>query len=163
MYESIFGEYAPKFISGVNEVELDYWYTITDGPTEDSVIIHESKLTAKRSFISRPAQWEFIGTVNLFKYANPRTKFDELYTYHNKVVTLYKHRDGSAFSYGGTAIQFRLEVIPKNLRTLDYRDVVVLRFTSLYGFDYRSGMIILDQNNIAILDESGKAIYGGLI
>jgi hypothetical protein len=164
--ESIFGSYAPMFKYGNIEMNLDYWVTLSDGPTEDAVVTHEAQLTANRAFIHRASQWEFTGTVNLFKYNDIETirwKFDELADFHNKVVYLYKHRDGNPFSFGAQAIPFRLEVIPKNFRTLDYRDIAVLRFTSLYGFDYRDGIIILDETNIAILDETDKAVYGDLL
>jgi hypothetical protein len=164
--ESIFGSYAPMFKYGNIEMNLDYWVTLSDGPTEDAVIIHESQLTANRAFVHRASQWEFVGTINLFKYEDIeiiRSKLNEFYGFNNKVVNLYKHRDGNPFSFGAQAIPFRLEVIPKNFRTLDYRDIAVLRFTSLYGFDYRDGIIILDETNTAILDETDKAVYGDLL
>lgn len=141
MNRSIFGSAPPKFVydyEGENEVsiDLDYWITTTD-ELEDKELIQESELEADREIISRGSYHVFEGRLNLYKYGSlvyAQNKFDTIRQYNNKKVALWKHRDGQPFKDGeGNIVLYHLRVIAKNLTSLDYRDVLFLKFRSLNG------------------------------
>ena len=144
MNNSIFGASAPKFIfdpAGENEatILLDYWTTTLDEP-EIREVVHESELQASRQIVPRGDFWIFEGRINLYKYgtlAEIRSKFEEIYQYNNSEVELYKHRDGEAYKdSSNNSVLFYLRVTPRNLTTLDYRDILMLTFRSLKSVDF---------------------------
>lgn len=141
---SIFGSAAPKFVydpGGENPVTvlLNFWVTTTE-ETEQKEIVHDSELSAERSIIPLGDYLRFEGRVHLFKYgtmAQISSKFNEIYTYDKASVAVWKHRDGEPFKdAAGNPILFQLNVTPKNLYSLDYRDVLLLSFRALKGVDY---------------------------
>ena len=152
MNQSIFGSSAPKFVfdlGGGSEatVNLDYWVPIKEDPDTRN-IKQESELEADRIILPRGEYLEIEGRVNLYKYADVasrQSKFAEIYQYKNLNVSFWKHRDGSAYmDENGDEVLFYLEsVIPRNLTTLDYRDVLYLRFLSLKGIDYPNSFTII--------------------
>lgn len=129
------------------EVFLDYWITINE-ETDVRNILHESELEADRFIIPRGEYLEIEGRINLFKYEDMdsrKSKFSEIYEFKNKKVSLWKFRDGDPFKdENGNEVLFYIEsVISKNLTTLDYRDVLFLKFRSLKGIDYPNSFPII--------------------
>ena len=146
--ESIFGSLSPKFVydlGGANEatVFIHYWVPTKDEPETRKEIIHDSELEADRNIIPLGDYWAFEGYINLLKYpdlASRRSKFEEIYAYNKKVVTLWKHRDGQPFKdSAGNNVLFYLNATPKNFGTLDYRDVLILQFRSLTEVYFSNG------------------------
>lgn len=128
-------------------VNLDYWVSLTIEPDIRN-IKQESELDADRIILPRGEYLEIFGKINLFKYADltsRQSKYQEIYEFRNKNVSFWKHRDGSPYKdKDGNEVLFYLEsVIPKNLTTLDYRDVLFLRFLSLKGIDYPNSFTII--------------------
>lgn len=127
-------------------VILDYWVPLKEEPDIRNVA-QESELEADRFIIPRGEYLEIEGRINLFKYADDatrRSKFTQINQYKNKNVVFWKHRDGESYKDGsGNEVLFYLEsVIPKNLTTLDYRDVLYLKFVSLKEVVYATWGII---------------------
>lgn len=129
------------------EVNLDYWVPLGED-TDTRNVKQESELEADRIILPRGDYLEIFGKINLFKYADMasiQSKYQEIYEFKNKNVSFWKHRDGSAYKdENGSEVLFYLEsVVPKNLNTLDYRDVLFLRFLSLKGIDYPNSFTII--------------------
>lgn len=162
MKESMFGSTAPKFVfdlGGSNEktVILDYWVPITDEPDSDRDLIQESELEADREIINRGNFWVFEGRINLYKYDSIsfiRSKFEEIYQFNKKKVVLWKHRDGVQYKdKDGNNILWYLTVTPKNLYTLDYRDLLILKFRSLKEVNYSDGSTVVTQPSEIIMTD----------
>lgn len=128
-------------------VNLDYWVPLgEDADTRN--VKQESELEADRVILPRGEYLEIFGKINLFKYADMasrQSKYQEIYEFKNKNVSFWKHRDGSAYKdENGNEVLFYLEsVVPRNLNTLDYRDLLFLRFLSLKGIDYPNSFTII--------------------
>ena len=137
-------------------VNLDYWVPLgEDADTRN--IKQESELEADRIILPRGEYLEIFGKINLFKYADMasrQSKYQEIYEFKNKNVSFWKHRDGSAYKdEDGNEVLFYLEsVVPKNLDTLDYRDVLFLRFLSLKGIDYPNSFTIIPTLEEIVMD-----------
>lgn len=128
-------------------VNLDYWVPLGEEP-DPKKVTHESELEADRAFTPRGEYLEINGRINLYKYADMasrQSKFQEIYEFKTKNVAFWKHRDGSAYKdEDGDEVLFYLEsVVPKNIYTLDYRDVLFLKFLSLKGIDYPNSFTII--------------------
>lgn len=128
-------------------VNLDYWVTLSE-EADTRNVKQESELEADRIILPRGEYLEIFGKVNLFKYADMasrQSKYQEIYEFKTKNVAFWKHRDGSAYKdENGSEVLFYLEsVIPKNITTLDYRDVLFLKFLSLKGIDYPNSFTII--------------------
>lgn len=153
MNNSIFGAGAPKFVhdlGGENEatVLLDHWIQTNDGlDTKEKQI--ESELEASRDYIVLGDFLQIEGRVNLYAFGALtaiRSKFEEIYQFNNTDVVLYKHRDGQPFKdSSGNNVLFRMHVTPKNLTTLDYRDILIINFRSLTAVDYSESSAVLPQ------------------
>ena len=89
----IFGTTNPKFVSGVNTVNLEYSH-LDPAFLIPAEIMHESVLTGFRSFVNSNDFARFGVMIYLWKYPNPVTKFEELQTYKNTTVFFYPHSDG---------------------------------------------------------------------
>jgi hypothetical protein len=160
---SIFGNMSPKFVydlGGPNQysVQLNYWVPTADEPTDDRDIIQDSELEADREIIDRGNFWLFEGRVNLYMYGslvNIRSKFEEIYQFHKKKVVLWKHKDKEPYKdKNGNNVLWYLKVVPKNLYTLDYRDVLLLSFRSLKEVNHSNNSVIIPQpTEIIITDE----------
>lgn len=137
-------------------VNLDYWIPLgEDADTRN--VKQESELAADRIILPRGDYLEIFGKINLFKYADMasiQSKYQEIYEFKNKNVSFWKHRDGSAYKdEDGNEVLFYLEsVVPKNLDTLDYRDVLFLRFLSLKGIDYPNSFTIIPTLEEIVMD-----------
>lgn len=162
MNKSIFGEQAPKFVYNLGslnqtEVLLDYWLPLRDEP-EEREIVNESSLESVRTIIDRGDFWTYEGRINLFKYESItaiRSKFEEIYQFNKKAVTLWKHRDGQPFKdKNGNNVLFYMKVIPKNLQTLDYKDILMVSFRSLKGIYFSNGTPIVPQLSEIIMSDN---------
>jgi hypothetical protein len=151
---SIFGSMSPKFafdLGGANEttVQVNYWVPITDEPMDDRDIIQDSELEADREIIDRGNFWLFEGRVNLYKYNSLsliRSKFEEIYQFNKKKVVLWKHSDRQPYKdAAGNNVLWYLKVTPKNLYTLDYRDILILSFRSLKEVNHSDSSTIIPQ------------------
>lgn len=137
-------------------VNLDYWVPLSEDADTRNVK-QESELEADRIILPRGEYLEIFGKINLFKYADIasiQSKYQEIYEFKNKNVSFWKHRDGSAYKdEDGNEVLFYLEsVVPKNINTLDYRDVLFLRFLSLKGIDYPNSFTIIPVLEEIIMD-----------
>lgn len=166
------------------EIDLEYWLTINDDVDVRSVF-QESELIADRQILDRGEYFEFYGRLNLYKYGLEylegiesesseseapveqmdviRAKMLEIYHYRKKEVTLFKHKDGHPYrDSNGNEVMFYVEsVVLKNLTTLDYRDVMFIRFLSLTEVDFgqlTSGLVLITETGESIQDESGNDI-----
>lgn len=92
----IHGVNEPKFLVGTTTVNLDN--TVLDsswGITDE--IEQKSILNGEKTWVTLGDYAEFTVNVNLFKYADPVAKFQELYAYNHKDVDqFFPHRDGVA-------------------------------------------------------------------
>ncbi len=129
----IFGKDAPKFtVSGVGDVLLDYSIIQKDEADHDT-LKHTSEITGHVEYITRGYRWEMDVLVHLYKYADPYAKFTEINQYKGSKVTLYRHRDGLPFkNSAGANVEFMIEEInPSYLTTVNYEDVVLIKFRSV--------------------------------
>lgn len=161
MNVSIFGSEAPKFNYNGIDVLLDNWVTLKFEPEGDNEVIQESEIEDKRNFITHNKFWIFEGLIDLYKYnslSDIRTKFEEIYQYNHQDVVLYKYRDGFPFfTKDINEATFRLEMFPKDLDTLDCKDLLLLRFTSNEGIYFKTGLSVqvqTDDNDIAQMDDN---------
>lgn len=163
-------------------VRLENWTPIKDDIDSRKNVI-ESELIADREFLDRGEFFEFYGSVYLFKYGLPqqteveapegdavvenitaiREKANEIYHYRKKKVALFKHSDGRPYyDIDGNVAEFYIEsVVFKNLQTLDYRDVVFIRFLSLKEIDfaYSSQAIYwITETGANVVDESDNKV-----
>jgi hypothetical protein len=134
--DSIFGVNAPKFtydLGGASETEvlLDHWVPISLEPDPKKLVV-ESELETDREIIYRGEFLTFSGKIYLFKYDDPESKFDQIYQYLYKKVTLWEHRDSTPFKdKDGNPVLFYVDEINRSyLTTLTYRDVITIKFLS---------------------------------
>lgn len=153
MNQSIFGSAAPKFVydlGGENEtiVLLNYWVTTIDEP-DSRELVHESEIEPDRDIIDRGDFWIYEGRINLYKYSSMtfiRSKFEEIYQFNKKKVTLFRHQDGEPFKdASGNNLLFYMKVTPTFLTTLDFRDILIVNFRSLGAVNHSDGSEILTQ------------------
>lgn len=163
-------------------VLLEQWVPIKDDINSNNVVI-ESELVADREFLDRGEYFEFYGSVYLFKYGLPqqtetealeadkvveditaiREKANEIYHYRKKKVALFKHTDGRPYyDIDGNVAEFYIEsVVFKNLQTLDYRDVVFIRFLSLKEIDFANtseAIYWVTETGANVIDESDNRV-----
>jgi len=116
---------------------LDYVAVLKDEP-EIEQLIHKSEISGHREYVERGEHWLFRLRLHLFKYSDPRSKFEEIYHYKRAKVTLWRHRDGSQFlDSDGNDVLFMLEeVTPAYLERAEFRDVLILTFRSTDYVDF---------------------------
>jgi hypothetical protein len=159
----IFGDLGPKFIDFNTQAEvlLDHWVEVSDN-TDDRIIVHESELSGERYFINRGSFRDIEGKVHLFKYPNPLNKFEEIYRYRHRFVIFHLHRDRDPFKdfYGEPVLFYIESIIPQNLTTLDYRDVLYIKFRALRTLDLTKStrQTIVDDLFNEVMDDSSKVI-----
>lgn len=150
---SIFGWQPPKFVSGTDEVLLDYWVTMRDEP-EDQGLRHQSVINHYRTWIDRGEHWAFEGSVNLFKYNDPLAKWTEINSKRGDLVTLWRRRDKDAFKdTAGNIVPFKFRIIiPIWIEAKGFPDRLILKFESQQPVD-------IDKQTIAtLITESGTEI-----
>lgn len=150
MYNSIFGDQAPKFIANfglTNEtvIILNHWVTDKSEADPKEVVL-ESELTADRVIIDKGDYWIFSGTVYLFKWSTKterREKFEQIYQFNKQDVVLYQHTDGAPFvDASGNEVLFHMTVRPKSLSSLK-KDILIIEFRSLSAVDFSNGLPIV--------------------
>ena len=124
-------------------VSLDKMVIVKDEPVVRQ-IIQESEITGHREYVRRGDHWDFQIRLNLFKYSDPRSKYEELYQYLHRKVSLYRHSDGSPFvdSDGNDALFIFDAMLSKYLTTIDYEDLLILTFKSLDWVDLSDDSIV---------------------
>jgi len=148
----IFGNSNSKFVSGATTVDLPYSVLDPDWIMPD-VLEHQSIISGKKNFINKGYYSEFKVQINLWKYANPNTSFDELESYKFSQVTFYPHKDSDPIKdIFGNESQFLIsDIEPYYLTSTTQKDIALITFTadrysSLitvahlgYGFGYGLG------------------------
>lgn len=136
LQDSVFGKLAPKFFRSSTTVLLDYWMTTKDEP-ETIMITHESDINKHREydyFTTAPTQdhWLFEGIVNLGKYTDPASKFNEIFAHKRQLVQLWRRRDGDYFKNSSDAMVLFLlkEIIPFRFDKPGFSDRLLLKFES---------------------------------
>jgi hypothetical protein len=159
MKESIFGVEAPKVVLNYGQPEetsinLNYWISLSE-ELETKEIIHESELEADREIIPRGEFLTLQGRINLYKYKQMNlilNKYNEIMQINKKKVVLYKHRDGDFYKdLSDNPIYFFVNIQPKNLTSLDVRDVLYITFRALSGTNSgTTGTIEINPDDIII-------------
>lgn len=156
----IFGVSAPKFVidyGGESEatVLLDYCIPTQDKPEPD-IIEHKSVINGHREHILKGIHWIFEVRVNLFKYTDPRSKYEEIKQYEGQDVTLFRHRDGEPYKdNGGNEVLFSLvSVTEAYLTQIDYKDILYLQFKSKDYIDRSDGSTVVPQLEEIIMSNS---------
>ncbi len=128
---SIFGVLAPKIAYGSNNILYDYVTVIRDEPEWDGAI-RESAINSTRNLISNGDHWAFDVMINLFKYADPLTKFTQINAARYQEVTLWRRRDRDPFKdSSGTIVKFFItEIIPVYLDRWDKPDQLIIKHIS---------------------------------
>ena len=135
-------------------VLLDYVRITKDEPEVDE-LMHQSELTGHREFVDRGDHWVFEVVLNLYKYSDPRSKFEQIYHYRHKNVDLWRHRDGAALADAdGNNVSCRIvEIRPFYLEQSTFRDQLLIRFVSRDYVDFSDGSNIIPQlNEIMVID-----------
>jgi|GEM_PF-1047172 len=166
-YEGLFGADCPVLIVDNIEIPLSFWSPVTDNQDENEAIIQADQFRAERSFKQYGNDYsEFTGFINLYKYEDRLTiiaKLAEIMQYNNKLVSLKRHADGPVMKTNSGTATYLMQCYPKNLQTLDYRDLLYIRFRSINDIYYVIGQTIIDDDSQTIIDDSGEAfILGGL-
>lgn len=102
-------------------------------PEEDKLT---SVITGHNTYITRGDYSDFNVTVNLWKYTDPKAKFQELYTYLHSNVWFWSHNDGKAISgsgaYYNTPVKFHITDMEHSyLDNNVYRDILKIKFEAI--------------------------------
>jgi|GEM_PF-3569820 len=121
-------------------VNLNYAVVQQDEPDLQQ-LVHEAPLHGERVYVDRGEHWVFDVVLNLWKYSNVSSKFQEINFYRRKKVTLWRHSDGERMldPDGNTADFIIEEVRPFYLNRNDYQDRLLLKFRSLQWVDLGDG------------------------
>lgn len=161
--QSIFGIEAPKFDSSGTEVLLDYAVVLRDEP-EHEEILFQSVLNNHRTWYDKGDHYTFEVMINLFKYADPLAKFNEIYTHLNSLVTLWRRRDRDAFKdSSGDVVYFELtEITPVWIDSYIKPDQLILLFESTDYVDISKSSIatLVDDLGISLIDDLGTPLPG---
>ncbi len=143
------GVSAPKFIYNYGGdsaiiILLDYAFS-TEVKYESGYINQQSVFNLERDSMLLGTHVEFVCHLNLFKYADPKTKLSTLEQYKGLKVVLYQHRDGFFFFkdlLGNPALFLLEEVEPYHLEDVTYKDAVKLTFKSMNKVVINPGYIL---------------------
>jgi hypothetical protein len=127
----IFGNAKPKFVYSAVEYMLDY-STLEGEFSVPQSQEQQSVLNGHRELVETGDYAEFTVLVHLHKYANPRAKFEELYTAYRKSVKFYPHRDGTALKdmNGDDALFIVTEMRPGYISNIVNYDILTIVFKS---------------------------------
>lgn len=163
---SIFGIAEPKIVSGATTVLLDHTDIIKNEPIYD-VLVHESKISGNRIIYGKGYHWMFELRLNLFRYAVPLTKWNELFPFIHTEVTLHPHRDKDPFKDSDSDVVkfFFMEMIPRYLRQDIREDILILKFISTRYVDISRSILIAslitELDEVEITTEDGEGIILG--
>lgn len=154
MYDSIFGVSAPKYVydpSGTPVTVLLDHLTVEEEWADDQDLEQTSVINGFRSWIQKGDYSSFNFVINLFKYDDPRAKYEEIKVHNRKLVTLYPHRDNSSLS-----IICRLHIKPFRLDASQWGmfDKLLLSFKS-------QGYVDLSNGATPIIDSGDIIMTGG--
>lgn len=138
----IFGSGSAQFQkSGSSVCTLDYSnlypeYFITDE------IEHKSVLTGHKSYTTLGDYSNFKVEVNLYKYSNPLSKFNEIYQYIHDDVYFWPHNDKKAISgSNGQPVKFHITNMELSyLKDFNYKDLLTITFEA-NDYTYLSGSL----------------------
>lgn len=125
----IFGSGSAKFTSASVTVDLEYSVLVPNF-IESETIQHVSVIDGARNYITLGDYSSFKVDVYLFKYANPRDKFLEIYDYIHTDVNFFPHSDGKTM-YGNDGAIMQCHITDMKLSYLDnkdYRDLLTISF-----------------------------------
>ena len=131
----IYGTGQPKIItSASNTVYLNYVKILEDGP-DFKRLEHKSKIDGDRTFYGKGFFWKYKILMHLFRYNNPRSKFEELEAALYDSVTLYRHSDGDPIKDAddNNCPFFFAESQRIYMENRFYRDGLILTFESERG------------------------------
>jgi len=147
----IFGVGSPKFVytseENIETTVLLGHAVVTRNDPAVKKIVHESELGCDRTFIPLGEGRELEIRVNLFRFSNPRSKLQEIMQYKNKLVKLWLHDDGEPYKdSSGNAVLFYIdEATPIYWESLDYKDMLILKFLSTAAVDLSDSTAIVPQ------------------
>jgi hypothetical protein len=142
---SIFGVDHPSFVKDAATVDLEHFEVTKDEP-EDFSKKHQSVLTGKRTYVDKGEHWIFEGILNLWKYADPLTKYNEIWAYRKAVVDkLYRRSDNEAIKdVDDNFVTFKLtQIVPLNLDGPEMADRLFLSFESVDFIDISKSTTVL--------------------
>lgn len=119
----IFGQQIPKFKTNAGTIEfnhalLDYDYVIPD------IIEHVSVFDGTRNYLNNKDYADFRITIYLNKYASPKVKLQEIYSYNHTYGWFYPHKDDVRIKR-----LYHLEYVkPFYLDTPDFYDMCTVVF-----------------------------------
>ncbi len=157
---SILGKQCPRFWVGSTEVTL--YHSNIERPD-----FNLPRLIEQEDVINAHREWEKVGTgnhaefvvrVNLFDYADPAAKYEEIEQYeHTAITKLAPHKDKDALkdSTGGYVEFFITHVKPASIYQPFYYDIVWVTFKSKDPVDLSKGLetAITDDLDDAIADD----------
>lgn len=158
----IFGIKEPKFVSAGSTLLLDYTDIVKNEP-EFRHLDAESAISGARSFYTKGNHWIFEAKVNLFKYDDDITKYEEIMSFLYNEGSLWMHRDGEAFMDSSSAIVdfYFYEAIPMYLNTTIKHDVLLCKFKSTEFVDVSKSVndeLITERSEEIIETEDGQRI-----
>jgi hypothetical protein len=132
---SLFGISYPKFIGNIattqDEVLLEHSSILEDKPVPYQYSSTSIK-TGKKVFKNAGRHWTYKVKVFIYKYADPLAKYQELKSYENSSVWLYRHSDGDTF-YNSTLDKIEFFLVSVNELYLSFetkKDCLTLTFLS---------------------------------
>jgi hypothetical protein len=141
---SIFGISYPKFIVGATVVLLDHSVILQDKVIPDTVST-QSILTGHRDFTLLGKHWRFVTQLNLFRYSDPKVKYNEVKAYEGTTVDeLYRRSDGLPFKDSASVpVKFRIVSINEGYlaRTPDYKPMIEIIFESIEYVDITKSVV----------------------
>lgn len=127
----------PKIVDGASAtINLQYSKILRDEPEYD-MLMYQSEITGNRNIYIRGYHWVFEILVYLTRYANPKTKFDEIHGAYNEEVDLYRYADNAACKdSGSTVVKFHfVECVPLYLDDTCRLDACRCKFISTEYID----------------------------
>jgi hypothetical protein len=155
----------PRFTTDTAALDLDFITVIKDEPINDN-IVHKSILNGAQRLVIKGSHWGFEVNVNLWKYDNPKAKYDEIFSFQYTMGKLQRHRDGSFIQdSSGNDVYFILtECVPYYLKAgyladPNY-DCMIVRFLSSEYVDLsKYGVpVIITQDGLNVNTEDDQNI-----
>jgi len=156
---SIFGEQTAKFLYGETEVSLDHCI-VSPNFRIPAHIMHQSCLspTGHRTYSKNENFISFKAVDYLFKYANPKSKADELLAYEDLQVDFYPFIDGDE---NKNVIMENVDIKSLDENDITRIDIAIITFmTPMYSKLFMN-KILTDEDNIFFTDEDGGIFTDG--
>lgn len=139
---AILGTTYPKFIVGASTVLLENSVLNTSFQEAD-ILEHKSIMNGYKSYVVNGDYSSFSVLVYLYKYAVPKTKFQEIYAYNHLNCYFYPHSDGLAIKdSGGTDVYFHISSMKLDyLNNINDFDVLYMNFNSIDYTDVEESLV----------------------